>query len=246
MELNELLESKVYKNGAVEFAEPETYISPFLERMDLSRLDASLDVSTAKPVINVNSDGSENIAYPRVKVQFKLKTGEPGIRMTYGLIYGLDVQNPVLKVYAGLEATACTNLYVFNADFMAETSVLSPNFMNIFDSFDKWMGEDLMTQMIKTRSELADAFLTEVQLQETLGKLLLETGKKQPLVPSSLLVFAIREMMRKDGPYYFDPDGSYSAMQIYDALTFANTKKTNLLYLPNKSLNLFKAVQNSI
>lgn len=94
------------------------YVEPFFERLD--KLNADYIIKTKLPNQITTQDSFDDITYNRVWIQAVLPS-ELQIenhKEVIGMLYGLDVRKPVYKIYKGALNMACTNLCVFNADFL--------------------------------------------------------------------------------------------------------------------------------
>ena len=116
--VQELLEGKstIIKNR--EFFPTKTYVEPFLENMSKYTSDFSVRVDT--PSQMSTTGGETDIVYNRVWIQAIM----PEDRMVdnhaevYGLVYGIDVKKPVVKLYRGGLNMACTNLTIFSPEWL--------------------------------------------------------------------------------------------------------------------------------
>src|SRR5690606_27596196 len=108
MNLTDVLNSKVFvkEDGAINFQAPHQYLDPFIEIVGDKAVEWRVKV--ANPVINAEESGEKNIAYPRVAIEADLgvssvQDGTPDyFAGTIGLLYALDIQKPLMKVYTGL------------------------------------------------------------------------------------------------------------------------------------------------
>lgn len=116
--LNKLLEGKptIIKNK--EYFATKEYVNPFLDAM--SKFTNNFVVRVQTPDQITTTDGEEDLTFNRVWIQAIL----PEKHTIYdhdevvGLIYGLDVKTPIYKVYRGMLNRACTNLCVFDPQWL--------------------------------------------------------------------------------------------------------------------------------
>jgi len=108
--------STIIKNR--EFYPTKTYVEPFLERMSAFTDDFSVQVKLPDQMTMEN--GTEDITYNRVLIQAKLKPEHTidSHDEVIGFLYGIDVRKPVVKMYRGYLNQACTNLCVFNPQWI--------------------------------------------------------------------------------------------------------------------------------
>lgn len=116
--LQELLKGKATLIKNKEFYPTKTYVEPFLERMaafsDDFRVQAKLPDQITK------NSSAEDLTYNRVLIQCVLpeKYCIDKHDEVIGLVYGIDVRKPVVKLYRGYLNQACTNLCVFNPQWL--------------------------------------------------------------------------------------------------------------------------------
>jgi hypothetical protein len=118
IELAELFQGKSTIIKDKEYEPTKTYIEPFINEM--SKLTSDFRVNVVQPKqITVDSEG-QDLTYNRVWVQavlpdqFCVEQHDEVISM----LYGLDVKNPVVKFYRGYLNRACTNLCVFDPQWL--------------------------------------------------------------------------------------------------------------------------------
>jgi hypothetical protein len=143
-----------------------------------------------------------------------------------GMVYGLDVRKPIYKIYKGGLNMACTNLCIFNPDFLdiqeiePETAV---NFRNL---------ERLMEQTDDMRVRLNNMFNMEIPYIETdidqmLGKWVRNTidqsydkGFGKVKLATSTAIDAYKLLYcKKDSPYYVEPGQTTNMFNVYNAFT---------------------------
>ena len=118
IELAELLNGKstIIKNK--EYYPTKLYVEPFIEQMSKLTDDFRIQVRTPDQM-TVTKD-STDVTYNRVLIQAVLpdKYCIDNHDEVYGFLYGLDVKKPVVKMYKGYLNRACTNLSVFDPQWM--------------------------------------------------------------------------------------------------------------------------------
>jgi len=116
--IQDLLKGKstIIKNK--EFFPTKTYVEPFLEKM--SKFTDKFTVQVKLPDQMTFSKDSQDITYNRVLVQAILpeKYCIDNHDEVIGFLYGLDVKKPIAKIYRGHLNRACTNLTVFNPEWI--------------------------------------------------------------------------------------------------------------------------------
>lgn len=116
--IQELLNGKptIIKNK--EFFQTKSYVEPFIERM--AALTNDFRVQVKIPDQMTFSTGAQDLTYNRVLIQAVLPK-ENSIDEhdeVIGFLYGIDVKRPVAKIYRGYLNQACTNLTVFNPQWI--------------------------------------------------------------------------------------------------------------------------------
>lgn len=232
--LNSILESKIYvkENSAISFKSPHEYIQPFID--GASKLTDDFRISVSGAVKNKNEeDETINVAYGRVLVEAILPGNfdtDKGLGDTYGTIgfmYALDLQKPVIKVYSGRYARACTNLCVFGADRVF-TQDLTGNLSKCFeiaqDYFD--IAEKDLANSIKLITYMRDTELQGGNLDEFTGILLRRSMLNQKLGHTPIIQ-GTRELYN-DKSIYSLKDGKTSLWNYYNSIT-ENIKKVDIL-----------------
>jgi hypothetical protein len=123
--IEELLKGKSTLIKNKEFLPTKTYVEPFLERM--SKLTSDFRIQVKLPSQITTNQENQDITYNRVLVQAVLpkEYSVDGHDEVIGMVYGIDVRKPVAKIYRGYLNRACTNLCVFDAQWL-KTQELIP------------------------------------------------------------------------------------------------------------------------
>lgn len=114
----ELLKGKptIIKNK--EFFPTKTYVEPFLDRM--SKFTDDFRIQVKVPDQMTLGPSSQDVTFNRVLIQAVMPP-EHSIEdhdEVIGFLYGIDVKRPVVKIYRGYLNQACTNLCVFNPQWI--------------------------------------------------------------------------------------------------------------------------------
>lgn len=247
--LPELRASKVFvkENGNISFGTANDYIDPFLEHIQMGKANFKVEVSDA--VINAESTGSRNIAYPRVHVQAEFHNGVPdelGIKSVMGMIYALDLQKPIIKVYTGINVSVCMNLTIFNAGESFQQEILSNNYQEVYQKAKVFADakEKQIAEYTKIISDLKDTYLTEDGLNETMGRLLFY-GQKSRL-GTSAVVQASKEMLDNSSRYYIYREDKFNCnlWNVYNAVTDVLSNRGDFTDRTNKIVALSKIILN--
>lgn len=244
MKIEEILLSKTYvkENGAISFAPAREYIQPFLDKIP----NAQWEVEVANEVVNKNEeDETLNIAYPRVSIKGKL-----GITDLYtsiiGLVYALDLQRPLIKVYTGQEVNVCTNLTIFNAEEVFTQDLLG-NYKEIYDKAQHYFErkEKQLEEYIRIYNDLVNTNLTNNELNELMGKLLFKSHKTKlgttPIVKAS-------QLLKDPSSIYYVKDGkdfSCTKWNVYNSIT-QTLGKSDILEKPSKVVSLSRILLEAV
>lgn len=228
--IDELLAGKGTRIKNNEYFPTAGYVEPFLERMSKFTNDFRVQVKLPDQITltnegNINKD---DVTYNRVWIQAVLPDEYcfENHQEVIGMVYGLDVRKPIYKIYKGGLNMACTNLCIFNPDFLdiqeiePETAV---NFRNL---------ERLMEQTDDMRVRLNNMFNMEIPYIETdidqmLGKWVRNTidqsydkGFGKVKLATSTAIDAYKLLYcKKDSPYYVEPGQSTNMFNVYNAFT---------------------------
>jgi hypothetical protein len=116
--ISELLKGKptIIKNK--EFYQTKNYVEPFIERMSTITDDFRIQVKVPEQM--TYSKDAQDLTYNRVLIQAVLPQDHSidGHDEVIGFLYGIDVKRPVVKIYRGYLNQACTNLTVFNPQWI--------------------------------------------------------------------------------------------------------------------------------
>ena len=233
--LDEVIESKIFtrENSQVTFQSPKAYIQPFLDVVGVDKIICKVQ----DPVTNENEDHTRNVAYPRVAIEAHLGNQVTGYDSVVGMVFALNIQNPIIKVYTGQNAHACTNLTIFNASAVSQYSLMN-DFTDVFRKAEFYMKqkEAEIKHFIATRDKLLNEFYTEEELKNELGRLLLATTKKNSKIGYGAIAGASKLIQEPDSIYYLRPGEKLSKMMLYDSITQHITDSTDILHKPNKTI----------
>ena len=118
IQISELLKGKptIIKNK--EFFQTKNYVEPFFEKMSAFTSDFRIQVRTPEQL--TMSGSQQDLTYNRVWIQAVLPSEHTidNHDEVIGFLYGIDVKRPVAKIYRGYLNQACTNLCVFNPQWI--------------------------------------------------------------------------------------------------------------------------------
>lgn len=228
--IDELLAGKGTRIKNNEYFPTAGYVEPFLERMSKFTNDFRVQVKLPDQITltnegNINKD---DVTYNRVWIQAVLPDEYcfENHQEVIGMVYGLDVRKPIYKIYKGGLNMACTNLCIFNPDFL-DIQEIEPETAVNFRSLER-----LMEQTDDMRVRLNNMFNMEIPYIETdidqmLGKWVRNTidqyydkGFGKVKLATSTAIDAYKLLYcKKDSPYYVEPGQSTNMFNVYNAFT---------------------------
>jgi hypothetical protein len=246
MELEELLRTKIYvkENSAMAFDSPTAYLNPFIDRLE--SFNPTWEVDTSKGILNANDDveNTINAAYPRVVLkaklpQYQLFAGQHDMHseMEVGLLYALDLQKPIMKLYMGSRVRVCTNMSIFNPMHVTQQD-FSGNITELYNKAAEYadIAERVQREHETTITRLKETLLTTTQVNESLGHLLRNGSRLFGVTP---ITNAAKELSDRSSRYYMG-GSSTSAWNLFNAVTEGISNKSDLIEVPSKSINFSK------
>lgn len=116
--INDLYKGKetIIKNK--EFFATKMYVEPFIDRMSKYTKDFRIQAVIPEQITKTKDTG--DVTYNRVLIQAVLpeENNIENHEEVIGFLYGIDVKKPVVKIYRGHLNSACTNLCVFNPEWL--------------------------------------------------------------------------------------------------------------------------------
>lgn len=244
--LADVLSSKVFvkPNSSVSFGTPKDYLEPFVELFENKEID-SFRVKVSDPVINAEDTGARNIAYPRVMVEADLGEMIQGFRANVGLVYALDLQKPVVKVYSGYNVSTCMNLTIFNAENIYQQDLLADS-KSVYSKAGSFLEnkEKELVDFKETLSKLQASFLSESQLNQLIGKMIREASKLR--LGTTPVLQATKLLDDNGSNYYVRPDGKFtcSKFNLYNAVTQNITNSNDIVDRALKTVQVSQLILN--
>lgn len=242
--LEDLLTSKVFvkENSAVDFKSPKEYLGRFLDAIQDTKTDIqSYRVVINDPVINAEDTGKRNIAYPRAMVECSMPSFEnlPDFHPVVGMVYALDIQKPVIKIYSGFNLKGCINLNIFNAEYVHQVELLG-DFQSVYvkakEYFKNKKKESI--EFSKTLTKLRESVLSQDELDYYIG-LILRKSMKTRLGTTNVLG-ALKLL--------YDPTSKYSVFEgdqfncnkfkLFNAVTQQITDGSDIIERARKTVEL--------
>lgn len=222
--LNELYKGKptIIKNK--EFFQTKTYVEPFIERM--SKITDDFRIQVKMPDQMTRDRDGNDITFNRVLVQAVLPPEHciDDHEEVIGFLYGIDVKKPVAKIYRGYLNKACTNLTVFNPQWI-NTQQIEPGEPISYNGVKSLLEEtNDFAAKLKT---LKSTFLDRSKQREYLGDWVHESllnnvdyGFGKVKLASSTPIKAYQNLFIDSDSEYFLPEGcDPSLFDVYNSFT---------------------------
>lgn len=246
--LNDIYKGKATVIGNNHFRETKAYVEPFVERLSKFTNDFKIQAITPNQMTLTKSGelDTDDITYNRVWIQGILPDDLQieNHKEVIGMVYGLDVLRPVVKIYRGGLNMACTNLCVFSPEELIVQDIEPAKAFNYSS----------VNNLIEQTFELA-AWLKSLQkkffdrdvetMQKNLGlwvhNSITQSAKSlhqsYKIAPSTVVDAYKNLFIKEDSEYYAPDDQDVSMFRIYNAFTDQITNKDkDLLSKVDKTL----------
>ena len=243
--VEDIMSSKVYvkPNSNISFGTPKEYLEPYMELF--KQEVPQFRVKVSDPVINAEDTGARNIAYPRAMIEADLGEMIPGFKSVVGMVYALDLQKPVIKIYSGYNVSSCINLTIFNADKMFQQEILG-DYKRVFTKAEEFIQnkEAELIDFKETLTKLQTTFLTEIQLNQLIGKMVRESSKLR--LGTTPVLQATKLLDDNGSNYYVRPDGKFTCnkFNVYNAVTQSITNSNDIVDRATKTIQVANLVLN--
>ena len=230
--LEQLLKGKgtIIKNK--EYLPTRNYIEPFVDRMSKFTSEFICKAIEAPQLAREE----DNKIYNRVWVQAVLpeEYAYENHKQSVNILYALDKQKPIVKLFKNTLNMACLNMCVFSPEYMQVSELLPESAINF--AFVKNVMEmtDNTSIMLK---KLADTFIDRSNMYDELGHWIdralkskyvgnygtVKLAESTPIEAFKLLTF------KKESPYY--TEDALNCFDVYNAFTdiICNDKDKDLL-----------------
>lgn len=254
--LNELLKGKATIIKGSEYLSTEAYVTPFLERMSRFTSDFVIQAreSNQLSLTKHEDKNQEDTIFNRVWIQAILpeELSFHNHKEVIGMVYGLDVRKPIIKIYRGALNMACLNLCIFNPTFLDVKSIEPEKPVN-YDCISR-----IMEQTSDIKSWLDKLTNIEVPYDEdiinnNLGvwvrnaiKVSYDTGYGKVKLATSAAIDAYKLLYVNPDSKYYVPQGKPTSMfNVYNAFTeiISNSDTRDIINKAEKTLLLRDILQ---
>lgn len=214
--------STIIKNK--EFFPTKTYVEPFIERMSAFTTDFRVQIKLPDQM-TFNKDATD-LTYNRVLIQAVMPETNTIDHHdeVIGFLYGIDVKKPVVKIYRGYLNQACTNLCVFNPQWINVQELVPGEpidfkpIMSLLESTN-----DFEVNLQKLRSTYISRNLRTQYLGEWVDYSLRESqdyGFGKVKIAVSTPIDAYKQLFINSDSEYFIPEGIDPSMfDVYSSFT---------------------------
>lgn len=222
--IEEVLRGKPCLIKNKEFLPTKHYVEPFLNKM--SSITNEFIVKVKLPDQMTLTPTSTDITYNRVWIQAVLpeKYTIDSHDEVIGMVYGIDVKTPVVKLYRGHLNRACTNLTVFEPQWL-NTQELIPgdpiNFNPLKELLEKENTFKIMLEKLKNQ------YISREERKQQLGNWVdfcireyVNLGSGKVKLAVSTPIDAYKQLFVDTDSIYYIPEGiDPDLYQVYNSFT---------------------------
>jgi hypothetical protein len=239
--LNELYKGKATIIKTKEFLPTRNYVEPFINKMSSLTDDFRIQVKLPDQVTTFRDE--TDVTYNRVLIQAILpkKYTIDYHDEVIGMVCGIDLKTPIVKIYRGYLNQACTNMCVFNPSWQV-VQELSDSPIN-FNCLKELL--EMTNDFPKKLEYLKSTFISREDRVNDLGKWVDYTlracendGFNKIKLASSVAIDAYKQLYVDDRSNYFIPVGQDpSLFTVYNSFTQITTNDTkDICHKFNKSM----------
>lgn len=230
IDIDTLLAGKGTKIKELSFAPTEHYVQPFLDRMSKLTNDFRVNVVLPQQVTLTkdNEINKEDITYNRVWIQAVLpkEYAFANHQEVIGMVYGLDVRTPICKLYKGALNMACTNLCVFNPEYLNVQEINPATAINYKCITDLLEETDDMRVWLENLSQVTLPYEPDL-IHERLGTWIqnsmhasYDNGYNKIKIATSSIIDAFKLLYENaKSPYYVTGGEETDMFNVYNAFT---------------------------
>lgn len=249
--IDQLLNGKATRIGKRNYFPTAAYVEPFIERMSKFTKDFIVEVELPKQVTRtVDEDvNADDITYNRVLIQAVMPENcrIDNHDEVIGMVYGLDVRKPVAKIYRGALNRACTNLCVFDPEFLQVQNLESEKPIN-YKAVEHLLSQTSDIKLMLDTLHNTTWEGTPSNIDSNLGRwvrnaisMTYNGGYGDVKIGTDLVVKAYGFMFEDpDSSYYIGEGNEVDMFTVYNAFTqlISNDKGKDLMNRAEKTLLL--------
>lgn len=237
MTLDEVMKSNAFikNDSAMQFKSPADYIGPFVDIV--SKITNVFEVHVSGRVANNNEEIGIQESFPRISVIAKLPAeyNKEGHHYTIGMVYALEIQKPVMKVFNGPRADACLNLAIFNARQVHSVEMLS-GVSIIYENAKKYIDtiEAENKEFVERYHRMRETKYVGTKLDAAIGRLLFESMINTGIGTTPILS-AAKDLIEPKS-VYFAKENTSTEWNLYSAVTEYISRKVDIIDKATKTL----------
>jgi hypothetical protein len=205
------------------------YVEPFLERLSKFTDDFRCHVQLPDQITRtVTGDiNMDDITYNRVYIEAVMpdEMCYSGHDRVVGMVMGLDVRKPIAKFYLGAMRSACTNLCVFNPEYLSVQGIEPETALN-FRPLDKLLQmKDDTHKTLKILHETTfsnSIFEQEKHLGKWVRNAILsqhDNGFQPVKLSVDSTIQAYKSLFMKEDSEYYQTNSDVNLFDVYNAFT---------------------------
>lgn len=221
--MTQLLAGKATVIKTKDYLSTKEFVQPFIDEM--SKITSDFRIQVRLPDQMTVGGGGHDVTYNRVLIQAVLpkENSIDGHDEVIGLLYGLDVRKPVAKIYRGYLNQACTNLTVFNPQWMNIQELKPREGIVLAAKALLTASSDFEVRVKKMKNE----FLADTEVYERLGRWVdtclrdsYYNGVQNVRISPNLPIEGYKSLfIDTESPYYVPDNREASMFEVYNAFT---------------------------
>lgn len=228
--LQEALKGKATRIKNKDYFETRAYLEPFVERMSAFTTDFRIQAVLPDQVTKTKSGelDMEDITFNRLWIQAVLpdEFAFDNHQEVVGMIYGLDVRKPIVKLYRGALNMACTNLCVFQPselvvqDLEAERPI---DFRPVKNIMENTCEVRAYLERLSNMEFPRDKQTIERELGRWVNNSIIksyDSGYGRVKLSTSSILDAFKNLfINEDSEYFIEPKHNASMFTVYNSFT---------------------------
>jgi len=228
IKLEDLYEGKKTVIKTKEFPSSKELVEPFVNKM--KGLTNDFRIRAVMPNQLSITEGRDRV-FNRVLIEAVLPGNQvEGHEEVISMLYGLDIQHPIVKFYKGLINKACTNLTVFEYDYLIVQSIAALDYKAVDELKDLTIGYD------DKITKLKDSVIKTVDRKRILGEMVdkslssvINVGNIEYTINPSWLIKAYESMYHNQASPYFVANKETNFFTFFNAITQNLTNNKNVM-----------------
>jgi len=234
--------SKRYVKGLVEYLAPATIIQPILTELKAHHLKPVL--SADKPVIVGDEGQTQHRAYGRINVVTSIHIDDE-ITYELGILTALDIAKPQIQIYQGPRVRACLNLCIFEAQHVTTFLLTNTPDWSILTNYITTQ-TDRIKNAIETIQTMKTRKITIPEVHRAIGHMLFEVQGQRKGAGENAITYGMT-LMKDDRHKYSFRNPDFNHWTFYNALTeYYGAKKIDLFDVPDKVLDTSVLLNNAL